>query len=90
MPQSCNSIEVIKELRNRTGAPLPACTRAYKRAEGDVLIAEGILKYDGCAINVKQGTYDEWVMRNAQGYKDSVLKDQANRIPHHVQSLQNQ
>ena len=89
MPQSCNMDEIY-ELRNRTGAPLPACTRAYKRAEGDVLIAEGILKYDGCAVNVKQGTYDEWVMRMAQGYKDSVLKDQANRIPHHVQSLQNQ
>ena len=89
MPQSCNMDEVY-ELRNRTGAPLPAAMRAYKRAEGDVLIAEGILKYDGCAINVKQGTYDEWVMRNAQGYKEQVLKDPAARTPHHMDSLQNQ
>ena len=58
--------------------------------EGDVLIAEGILKYDGCAINVKQGSYDDWVMRNARGYKERVLADPAERIPHHMDSLQNQ
>ncbi len=88
MPQSCK--DEVLELRNRTGAPLPACANAYKRADGDVLIAEGILKYDGCAINVKQGTYDEWVMCNAQGYKERVLADPAERIPHHMESLQNQ
>lgn len=90
MQQSCNSIDKIKELRDRTGSPLPACANAYKRAEGDVLIAEGILKYDGCAINIKQGTYDDWVMRNARGYKTRVLMDPSQRTPHHINSLQNQ
>jgi translation elongation factor EF-Ts len=53
-------------LRRRTGASMMDATRAIKKADGDILLAQGILKYQGCAIHVKGMTHEEWVMKSAR------------------------
>lgn len=91
MPQSCKVTgEMIKALRDRSGAGMQECAAALKHCKGDELLAEGWLKYYGCAINTYDKPHEQWAMEEAQGYKERVLKDPTERTPHHMESLQNQ
>jgi len=78
MPQSCNviSAENIKELRDRSGAHVVECRDALLRCKGDLLLAEGYLKYYGCAINTYNMPHEEWAMKQAYGFKQDQLKNQ--------------
>ena len=62
-------------LRRRTGASMMDAKRALKKADGDLLLAQGILKYQGCAIHVKNMTHDEWVMQSAKEWCRKLRKD---------------
>jgi len=87
MQQSCKvTAQMIKDLRDRSGAPMPACKDALVKCEGDELLAEGWLKYYGCAINTSE-PHEDWAMRNARSYKERVLADPTERTPHHINSL---
>lgn len=46
------------------------CREALWKCKGDELLAEGYLKYNGCAINITpKEAYDEWVMQKAREWK---------------------
>ena len=60
-----------KQLQEITNASLNNCARALKKCNGDLLLAEGYLKFDGCAVNVPD--YDVWLMRQARAYKQDKL-----------------
>ena len=46
------------------------CREALWKCKGDELLAEGYLKYNGCAINITpKVAYDEWVMQKAREWK---------------------
>ena len=81
---------MIKELRNRSGAGMSEAKNALLRCDGDMLLAEGWLKYYGCAINTYDTPHEEWAMNAARGYKERVLRDPSQRIPHHLDWIQNQ
>ena len=91
MPQSCKVTGgMIKALRDHTGVGLVECKNALVHCNGDALLAEGWLKYYGCAINTYDEPHEEWAMRNARAYKERVLKDPDQRLPSHIQTIQNQ
>lgn len=74
MPQSCKiTTEGVFRLRDTTGEGLMACQRALVQCDGDNLLAEGWLRYAGCAVNVSGMTYEEWVMSRAKAYKARIL-----------------
>ena len=58
-------VDQIKALRNKTGLGLIDCKRALDKCNYDSLLAEGWLRYYGCAIHIEDG-YDEWVMKSAK------------------------
>ena len=76
-----NATDEIYELRLRTGAGIQECSKAYKRFDGDILLAEGWLKYYGCAINTYDVPHEVWVEHRARGYKKQVQTDPSKRIP---------
>lgn len=46
------------------------CREALWKCKGDELLAQGYLKYNGCAINITpKEAYDEWVMQKAREWK---------------------
>ena len=80
MTREPSSSEVLA-LRERSGAGIMICKKALEVCNGDFLLAEGYIKYYGCAINVrpKEGeiaseAYDKWVMEKAQEWTDLKLK----------------
>ncbi len=86
MQQSSKRItaDMIKALRDRTGAGMHECSNALKRCNGDELLAEGWLKYYGCAINTYDKPHEQWAMECAEGYKRRVLADPSERILAHI------
>jgi hypothetical protein len=58
----------VQRLREKTGAGMMDAKRALDDAKGDLFLAEGILKYRGCAIHVKGMPKEEWVMKMARQY----------------------
>jgi len=62
------TIKTVRELRDKTNVSLMECKRALDRYDGDMLLAEGYLKYNGCAIKVDD--YEQWVERQVRGYKE--------------------
>ena len=67
--------EKIRELRDRTCISLTECKGALEKCDGDMFLAEGYLKYNGCAINIRPPEkYDEWVMNMARGWKRHLLE----------------
>ena len=65
-----STAETIRDLRNRTGAGMIEARKAMKDADYDADLAEGILKYRGCAVAIRGMTKDEWVMINARRWAD--------------------
>ena len=62
----------IKELREKSGRGLQDTKKAFEWAKGDMLLAEGYLRFFDCAINVKpQGSetqaeaFDRWLRQKA-------------------------
>jgi len=66
--------ETVRKLRDITGAGLIDTKKALIRANGDLLLAQGILKYQGCAINVRGMAYDDWVMERARSWATELRK----------------
>ena len=67
--------ELIIELRDKTNTSLQECKRALEKCNGDMLLAEGYLKYNGCAINVGgHENYKKWVMEMAEDYKTVAIR----------------
>ena len=67
--------EDLKRLREESGAGMMECSRAMKICDGDALLAEGWLKYYGCAINTYDLPHEEWAMQRAVGYKKAKLNE---------------
>jgi translation elongation factor EF-Ts len=61
------TVKMVMELRDATNISAMECSRALAKYNGDMLLAEGYLKYNGCAIKVDD--YEKWVDDQAQGYK---------------------
>lgn len=60
------------------------CREAIWKCKGDELLAQGYLKYDGCAINITpKAAYDEWVMEKAREWKQYLEngKEKSNQTP---------
>lgn len=64
--------EDVKTLRDKTSASMADAKRALEKAAGDIYLAQGILKYHGCAIHVKNMSHDEWVMSHALDWADEL------------------
>ena len=76
MPQSCNYRAAdVFELRHNSGAGLVECQAALEKCDGDTLLAEGWLKYYGCAINTYDLSHEDWAMQRAEGFKKSKLTE---------------
>ena len=68
---------MINELREKASCSLMESQRALKKYNGDMLLAEGYLKYNGCAINVgSKENYKIWVDEMAHSWKNSRVKEQ--------------
>ncbi len=64
-------MQLIMQLRNMSGCGLEQCRIALEKCNDDLILALGYLKYDGCAVSVKN--YDDWVMQMAQKFKDEYI-----------------
>lgn len=68
----------VYELRRRTGAGLMECQMAINKANGDMPLAEGYMKYSGLAVNIKKEgmtpaqAHEEWVWDRAKKYAKGV------------------
>lgn len=68
---------MVKDLRDRTCVSLIECKRALEKCNEDVLLAEGYLKYNGCAIQINPPEkYGEWVMSMAQKWKEHLMEEE--------------
>jgi len=77
MPQSKITAQMVKDLRNETGAGMVECKAALEKCKGDILLAEGWLKYYGCAINTYDTPHEEWAMTGAQAWKRALLEERS-------------
>jgi translation elongation factor EF-Ts len=70
-----NHPEQIQALRINTGEGLESCKKALIWSQGDVLLAEGYLRYKGCAISMTDK--DEWVsdMAHKWAQKTHIYKN---------------
>ena len=74
--QSCKiTAATVKQLREDSGAGMMECKDALIHCGGDVLLAEGYLKYYGCAINTYDLPHEDWAMERAEGFKKSKLTE---------------
>ena len=71
----------VKYLREITGCGMMEAKKALVACNGDSLLAEGYLKYMGCAINVypregetREQAYMRWVWGMAEGYKRRLVE----------------
>ena len=76
--KDCKSKLMGRELYERGLGSLVQCSDAMTKCDGDVLLAEGCLKYNGCAINVRpkkwqtrEEAYSAWVMDMAHEWKSA-------------------
>lgn len=76
MQQSKITAEMVKNLREESGAGMMECKDALVKCKGDILLAEGWLKYYGCAINTYDMPHEEWALKRAQSYKENKLQNQ--------------
>ena len=57
------------------------CREALWKCKGDELLAEGYLKYNGCAINITpKEAYDAWVMQKAREWKEHLENNRFRQI----------
>lgn len=61
--------EMVKMLRDDSGAGMCECKAVLEKCEWDYLLAEGYLRYYGCAVNTYDVPHEEWAMTGAQAYK---------------------
>ena len=53
--------EKVLSLRNYSGMGTMECKKAIIKAGGDLKLAVGIIKYDGCLISTNN--YQDWLIR---------------------------
>jgi translation elongation factor EF-Ts len=58
----------ILKLRKQTGLGLMECKKALRATDGDLELAAAYLRFDGKAVHIKNGSYEEWVMESARKY----------------------
>lgn len=59
----------VKALRNKSGLGMMACKNALIQCEGDLLLAEGYLRYYDCAVAIR-GDRKAWLLRKARAWAD--------------------
>jgi len=68
--------QMITDLRDMSGSSLMECKVALEKYDGDMLLAMGYLKYNGCAINCgSKEDKDKWVDEQAQNWKRERTKN---------------
>lgn len=67
--------DLIKMLRDDSGAGMTECKAVLEKCEWDYLLAEGYLRYYGCAVNTYDTPHEEWAMTGAQAYKRIRLEE---------------
>ena len=86
----------VKYLREIVGCGLLEAKKALTWAEGDPLLAEGYLKYQGLAVTIRregmtdQEAYDWWVRKNAERYRKDVIEGRLPPLSVVVENLKNQ
>jgi len=75
------SKEMVVELRDRSCCSMMECKKALEKYN-DPLMAEGYLKYQGCAICIhphdgmnKEEAYDHWVEEMAKSWKEYIMRE---------------
>lgn len=63
------TIEKVNQIRGFTGEGLLDCKKALIKAEGDVLLAIGFLRTEGCLMKTKE--HEKWQLN----YAKSVAED---------------
>lgn len=69
--------EFVQMIRAKSGIGLMDVRHAVEKLGQDELLVLGYLKYNGCAVRILNGKYDEWVMEMAQKWKEEQLEGQA-------------
>ena len=67
-------VNTLQSLQEITGANIMDAMRALSDAGGDYLLAEGILLYRGCAINLRGKSKIDWVMARAHEFKEKKIQ----------------
>ena len=63
---------LINDLYLKGAGSRADCKKALEICDGDLLLAEGWLKYCHCAIAIyPKENYDNWVMEKAQEWKNA-------------------
>ena len=75
MPRSCNIIsdENVNELHERSGVHAVECRDALLRCKGDILLAEGYLKFSKSDPPNQYADQATWAMTQAYMWKQSYL-----------------
>lgn len=67
--------EMVRDMRERTGAGMAEVRHAIALCDGDLLLAEGYLKFAGCAVSVRDEPGDQpgdgyrrWVWSRARAF----------------------
>jgi len=67
---------VVRLLREKTNCGMD-CRKALDKCDGDLLLAEGFLRFNGVAVNVRPKAsetpvqaYDAWVMERARTFAE--------------------
>ncbi len=68
LPSKKITADIVKAFRDKTGAGLLETKEVLSRANGDLLLAEGLLRYKGLAINPRGRTNAEWEMDQARAW----------------------
>lgn len=70
-------LEKVRILREWSGEGIMTIGKALNACNGDLLMAAGYLKYDGCLINT---TNKNWVMDMAKGFSQEVALTESGKI----------
>lgn len=70
-------LEKVRILREWSGEGIMTIGKALNVCNGDLLMAAGYLKYDGCLINT---TNKNWVMDMAKGFSEGLMLSDEGKI----------
>lgn len=78
---------MVKRLRDASGCGIFDAKNALVKCDGDVDLAEGFLRYNGLAINVRPQpgqtsaeAYEAWVWSRAVSYAEHLRAERAGKV----------
>jgi translation elongation factor EF-Ts len=71
LEEATKIVKSIRAIRDFSGEGLMDCKKALRSANGDPLLAVGILRASGLCVNIK-GDRQAWNLRNAEGYAKTL------------------